>query len=147
MVAKNEHSDRSGCPVACALDIIGDHWTLLIVRDLMFLDKHEYKELIDSAEGISTNILSERLKKLECHEMIASIPHPESKKRKLYYLTNKGKDLIHTMVDIARWSEKHLSDLLDIPAERKKLLLKDPEGLKQMTLEQLKNWEKIYLAK
>ena len=142
MVQKKTHMEHSGCPVACALDIVGDHWTLLVIRDLMFLGIHEYKEMLAGAEGISSNILTDRLKRLEGNGLIASMPHPESRKRKLYYLTAKGKDLIHTMVHLIRWSEKHLSDRLEIPPEKRDLLVNDPDRFVALTLQQLVRWEK-----
>ncbi|MEJ2158568.1 MAG: helix-turn-helix domain-containing protein [Desulfobacteraceae bacterium] len=142
MVQKKTHMEHSGCPVACALDIVGDHWTLLVIRDLMFLGIHEYKEMLAGAEGISSNILTDRLKRLEGNGLIASVPHPQSRKRKLYYLTAKGKDLIHTMVHLIRWSEKHLSDRLEIPPEKKDLLVNGPDRFVALTLQQLARWEK-----
>jgi DNA-binding HxlR family transcriptional regulator len=63
MVAKIEHKQRSGCPIACALDLIGDHWTLLVIRNLMFLGIHEYKDMLKTEEQISSSILTDRLKK------------------------------------------------------------------------------------
>ena len=145
MVKKIEHWSRSGCPVACALDLIGDHWTLLIIRDLMFLGRHEYKDLLNAEEGISTNILSDRLKKLEDNGLIDSIPHPESGRRKLYYLLPKGKDLIHVMTHLARWSEKHLDHLVHIPPEKREPLVNQPDMLIKLTLRQLEEWENRFL--
>lgn len=142
-----EHSNRSSCPLACALDVIGDHWSLLVIRDLMFLGRHEYKDMLNAEEGISTNILSDRLKRLENRGLIDSIPHPESGKRKLYYLLPKGKDLIHILTHLARWADKHLGDLVEIPPEKRKMLLNQPDTLIQMTLQQLGEWEKRYLGK
>jgi DNA-binding HxlR family transcriptional regulator len=144
MVSKKEHRQRSGCPVACALDLIGDHWSLLIIRDLMFLNRHEYKDMLNSEEGISSNILSDRLKKLESAELISSFPHPESGRRKLYYLTSRGKDLIHIMIDIVLWSEKHLGSIVNIPADKKEVLLRDPELMITDTLKELAEWENAY---
>lgn len=141
MVLKKTHTERSGCPVACALDIVGDHWTLLVIRDLMFLGLHEYKEMLAGSEGISSNILTDRLKKLEFNGLIDSMIHPENRKRKFYYLTDKGKDLIHTLVHLVRWSHKHLSEHLKIPPEKKDLLVNDPDRLIELTLQHLKEWE------
>ncbi len=147
MVKKNAHKHRSGCPLACALDLIGDHWSLLIVRDLIFLDRHEYKDMLSSEEGISSNILSDRLKKLEAAKLVASIPHPESGRRKLYYLTARGKDLVYLLIDIARWSEKHLGDIVDIPPEKKELLTNNPDLMVELTLKDLDDWEKAHGVK
>lgn len=147
MVAKNEHHERTSCPVACALDIIGDHWSLLVIRNLMFLERHEYKDMIVCEEHISTNILSNRLKKLKACNIIDSFPHPQNKRRKLYYLTQKGKDTIDIMLSIARWADSHLGELVDMPPEIRHLLYNDPETLKQMTLAKIEAWEKENLPK
>jgi DNA-binding HxlR family transcriptional regulator len=141
MVSKIEHKNRTGCPIACSLDILGDHWTLLIIRNLMFLGLHEYKDMLKTEEQISSSILSDRLKKLECEGVIASIPHPDSKRRKLYYLTPNGKDLIHLMIEIVLWANSHLSERLDIPAEKKEILEKNPEKFKVLILQQIQKWE------
>lgn len=145
MVSKIEHKNRTGCPIACSLDILGDHWTLLVIRNLMFLDVHEYKDMLKTEEQISSSILSDRLKKLECEGVIASIPHPDSKRRKLYYLTPVGKDLIHLMMEIVLWANSHLSERLDIPAEKKELLEKNPEKFKTLILDKIQKWEEEHL--
>ncbi len=145
MVRKKTHAEHSGCPVACALDIVGDHWTLVVIRDLMFSGRHEYKDILNNPEGIASNILSDRLKKLEVNGLIDSMVHPENRKRKLYYLTTKGKDLIHVLVYLARWSQKYLPDQLEISPERKKLLVKDPDRLIALTLQQLEDWERDHI--
>ncbi len=145
MPEKTAHYSRSTCPLACALDLIGDHWTILIIRDLMFLGRHEYKDMLNGEEGISTNILSDRLKKLEENGIIDSIPHPDSGRRKLYYLLPKGKDLIHVLTYLARWSDRHLHDVVDIPHEKRALLLKAPEKLIEIVLHDLQEWEDNFL--
>ncbi|SHO57034.1 winged helix-turn-helix transcriptional regulator [Vibrio quintilis] len=146
MVAKIEHKTRTQCPVACALDIIGDHWTLLIVRDMMFFDVHEYKDMLESAEKISSSILSTRLRKLENDDIISAIPHPENGKRKLYYLTERGKGLVRVMIEIARWSDHNLPELIHIPQERRELLDAPLEDVTQIVFDKLEQWEKTYLS-
>ncbi len=146
MVQKKIHTQTSGCPVACALDIVGDHWTLLIIRDLMFQGLHEYKEMLAGSEGISSNILTDRLKKLTQNDLIASVVHPRDRKRKLYFLTVKGKALLDTMVHLIRWSEKYLSEHLEIPPEKKELLVNDPGRFMELTLLQIKEWEDANLT-
>ncbi|MDV7340696.1 helix-turn-helix domain-containing protein [Terasakiella sp. A23] len=141
MVAKIQHRNRTGCPIACSLDIIGDHWTLLVIRNLMFIGRREFKDMLEAEEQISSNILTIRLKKLEEAGLIAAIPHPDSKRRKLYYLLPMGKDLIDMMTDMVLWAQTHLSDYLDIPPEKQKLLEADPDGFKRVTLDNLKVWE------
>lgn len=145
MIAKVEHKDRTGCPVACSLDIIGDHWTLLIIRNLMFLGIHEYKDMLRTEEQISSSILTGRLKKLERDGLIASIPHPDSHRRKLYYLTPMGKDLIHLMTDLVVWANKHMAGTVNIPKHKKNMIEKDPEQLIRLTLQELDEWEKQFV--
>lgn len=145
MVAKVEHKHRTGCPVACSLDIIGDHWTLLIIRNLMFLGLHEYKDMLHTEEQISSSLLTDRLKKLERTGLVASVPHPESGRRKLYYLTAMGKDLIHMMTDLVVWANQHLRESVRIPPEKKALIEKDPGAFIRLTLQELERWERIYI--
>jgi DNA-binding HxlR family transcriptional regulator len=86
---------RSPCPIASALDILGDRWSLVVVRDLLFRDRHTYGELLDAPEGISTNILAERLRRLE-----------EAGIR--YRLTEKGEALRPVLVSMIRWANMHI---------------------------------------
>jgi len=146
MGKKNDHCDYSQCPVACALDIIGDRWTLLVIRDLLFTGRHEYKDMLSSDEGISTNILADRLKQLQSRGIIASVPHPENKTRKLYYLTQPGKDLIHVMIQIAIWADKHLTGVVSIPTDTRDLLINNTGAMIQYTLQELEKWEKEFIV-
>lgn len=145
MVAKVEHRTRTGCPIACSLDIVGDHWTLLIIRNLMFSGIHEYKDMLAKEEKISSSMLTTRLKKLESDGLIAAVGHPQSQKRKLYYLTPMGKDLIHMLVAMILWANQHLSEFLNIPEDKKTLLENDPQRFKKIVLTQLDEWESQYL--
>lgn len=145
MVAKIEHKQRTGCPVACSLDIVGDHWTLLIVRNLMFLGIHEYKDMLKTAELISSSILTHRLKKLELDGLIAAIVHPDSQRRKLYYLTAMGKDLIYLMTELVLWANKHMAASVNIPEHKKVMLEKDPGQFIRLTLQDLDTWEKQFV--
>lgn len=145
MVAKIEHSQRTGCPIACSLDIIGDHWTLLVVRNLMFLGVHEYKDMLACEEQISSSILTDRLKKLEQNGLISSAPHPKSQRRKLYYLTSRGKDLIYVLVPLVNWATTHIGDKLDIPPEKQALLDDGPDAFITAVLDHLDAWEREHL--
>jgi DNA-binding HxlR family transcriptional regulator len=142
MVTKNEHAQRSNCPVACGLDIIGDHWTLLIIRDLLMMGRHEFRDMLDAEEGISSNILTDRLNKLQAADLVRSIPHPDSKRRKLYYLTAQGKDLIYVIAELAKWSATHRPEQVIIPKERLALMRKGPQHFVKSTLQALAEWEK-----
>ena len=107
---------RSDCPVSYALDIFGDKWTLLIIRDLAFEGKKFYTEFLKSKEKIATNILSDRLRKLENNGVIESKVYEELKTKKEYSLTEKGKHLIPVLIEMILWSSKY-DNTLDIPQE------------------------------
>ena len=98
---------RSDCPISFALDIFGDKWTLLIVRDLMFKGKARYGDFMESEEGIATNILADRLEMLECAGIIRKAPHPKNKTKYIYSLTQKGIDLLPALIEIVLWSARH----------------------------------------
>ena len=127
--------------MACALDVLGDRWTLLIVRDLMFFNKHEYKDFLAGEEGISTNILSDRLKRLSDFGLVDVTPHPGIGTRKYYYLTQRGKGLVDTLVHLVRWSSENLRDKVRIPEDQLKLLQDNPQLMIDKTLEGLAQWE------
>ena len=93
---------RSPCPVACALDILGDRWTMLVVRDL-FLGRARFKDFTASPEGIPTNILTDRLDRLLSHGIIEQIPAEDGTKRLAYRLTEKGKSLGPVLKALRDW--------------------------------------------
>lgn len=139
------HCNKSSCPLAHALDILGDRWTLLIIRDMMFQGLHEYKEFLKAAEGISTNVLADRLRRLEAAGLIGWVPHPDYKNRKLYYLTKSGKGLADVMISMAAWAEKNI-ETVSLPPELREQLRKNPQSIIRETLDKLENWENIYLT-
>ena len=97
---------RSLCPVACALDVVGDRWTLLVIRDL-FGGKSRYGDFLDSAEKIPTNILADRLKRLEREGLIARVPYSTRPPRMEYHLTPEGRELGRAVDALARWGLTH----------------------------------------
>ena len=99
---------RSDCAVSFALDVFGDKWSLLIIRDLLFSEKRSYCEFLSSPEGIATNILASRLKSLEERGILTKTPDPQNGRRALYHLTPKGTDLLPILLEIMRWSAKHV---------------------------------------
>ena len=101
---------RSDCPIAGALDLLGDRWSLVIVRDLMFRGFREYGEFLEAGEGISTNILAERLERLTSAGAILRVEHPSDGKKYVYRLTEKGVDLAPLMIELALWGAKHVPD-------------------------------------
>ncbi|MEP4077079.1 winged helix-turn-helix transcriptional regulator [Haloferula sp.] len=100
-----EEGRRSPCPVACALDIFGDKWTLLVIRDLM-LGRSRFKDFAASPEGIPTNILSDRLERLQDKGLVAQVPATEGGKRMAYALTEKGESLLPILRSIRDWGLK-----------------------------------------
>ena len=99
---------RSSCLIASCLDLIGDKWSLLIIRDMLMFQKKTFKELVVSEEGIATNLLSARLKLLESLEVITKRKLPENKKENIYLLTEKGLDLAPLILEIVIWSDKYV---------------------------------------
>ena len=106
---------RSECPVSSSLDIFGDKWSLLIIRDIIFSNKCTYNDFLKSGEGIATNIWATRLKGLEENGLIEKSAHPESKAKKMYSITQKGIDLLPMILEIYIWADKYY----DIPANLK----------------------------
>jgi DNA-binding HxlR family transcriptional regulator len=98
---------RSTCPTCHALDIFGDKWTLLIVRDLMFKGKSRFGDFLTSEERIATNILTERLNRLEHCELIERRPDPANSRASIFVLTKKGRDLLPLMIEITMWATKY----------------------------------------
>ena len=107
---------RSACPVTNTLDVLGDKWTLLVIRDL-FLGKRYYREFADSPEGIPTNILADRLKRLELEGLLRREPYQERPIRYAYSLTPKGEDLLPVLAEIVLWANRHIPGTAKPPPE------------------------------
>lgn len=99
---------RSLCPINLALEIIGDRWSLLIVRDLMFSGRNHYRELLQSEEGISSNILAERLGRLVEVGVLSRTIDPAHKQKAIYKLTRMGIDLLPVIAALGSWGSKYL---------------------------------------
>jgi DNA-binding HxlR family transcriptional regulator len=100
---------RSDCPISSSLDIFGDRWSLLIVRDLMLHKTRTYGDFAKSQEKIATNILANRLQVLEDNGIIIKLPYPDNKVKSLYQLSQKGVDIIPVLIEIALWGGKYVS--------------------------------------
>ncbi len=127
---------RSDCPISCSLDIWGDKWSLLIIRDLIFSKKCRYSDFLKSEEGIATNILATRLQSLEANKIIEKIDDPEGKSKGFYKLTPMGIDLLPILIEIDLWSEKYFS----IPDDIKAILTevkKDRDGFIKKSIKEL----------
>ena len=130
-----DNKKRSDCPLSCSLDVFGDKWSLLIIRDLMFGNKCTYNDFLKSAEGIATNILASRLKGLEENGLIEKSTHPDSKAKILYKLTTKGIDLLPIIMEIYFWSDKYSTIPADIKATIKEAKKDKDKFVKQVTKE------------
>ena len=106
---------RSGCPISIALELLGDAWSLLVVRDLMFKGRRSFNEFLAGGEGIATNILADRLRRLEAGGIVAKRADPDDGRRVLYRLTRKGIDLAPVLVELILWSAAH--ERTDAPPE------------------------------
>jgi DNA-binding HxlR family transcriptional regulator len=118
------------------MGIFGDKWTLLIVRDMMFKGKRYYGEFTDPEEGISTNILADRLGKLVSNGVAEKERDPDNQSKFIYRLTVKGKELLPMMLAMVDWAEKHDPNT-EVPKEFIQKLRKDPDSLKKDILIQL----------
>ncbi|AYN02161.1 winged helix-turn-helix transcriptional regulator [Chryseobacterium sp. 3008163] len=128
---------RSNCPISSSLDVWGDKWSLLIVRDLMFKKQSTYGDFLKSDEKIATNILASRLLMLEENGIISKQDHPDSKAKVLYKLTEKGINLLPLLIEINLWAEKYS----EIPESQKIILnavKKDKVGFIKAKIEELK---------
>lgn len=103
-----EKKFRSSCMIASVLDLIGDKWSLLLVRDMLLQHKKTYKEMAASPESVATNLLSSRLKMLESLELITKRKLPSNKKENIYLLSEKGIELAPIIMEIVIWSDKNV---------------------------------------
>lgn len=120
---------RSDCPISSALDLIGDKWTLLVVRDLLFLGNRRFGELLSSPEKIPTNILSDRLRRLEEHGLVVKVSYQERPPRYEYQLTAKGADLFPVLRALSQWANRHIPGTLVPPPD---LVEKAEEAIRKL---------------
>ena len=142
---------RSKCPISCALDIFGDKWSLLIIRDMIFFQKKTFKEFLSSQEKIASNILSSRLKSLEKIGIISKNKILNNKKTNIYKLTNSGLKLIPFFLEMIIWSKDNIQNFKDNPKQIE-LLIQQSIGLDESLTfsikskqEYIDNIQKIYL--
>jgi DNA-binding HxlR family transcriptional regulator len=104
---KQTQARRSACPIAYALDFVGDRWTLIVLRDLIMVRKRHFQEFLASDEKIASNILASRLKLLERAGLATREPDPAHGRRVIYAPTGKALDLLPVMVELMRWTARH----------------------------------------
>ena len=105
---------RSGCPISSALDIVGDKWSLLIIRDMLVKHKKTFKEISNSDEKIAPSILSARLKLLESYKLIFKTKVPDNKKENIYLLTEKGIRLTPIIIEFSLWGNSNMREFNEI---------------------------------
>lgn len=121
---------RSNCPISFALDLVGDKWSLLILRDIIFWEKRFYKDFAESNEAIATNILSNRLKALESNGFILKKRDVDDQKRFIYSPTEKGLDILPVLIAIMRWSDKYNTESKMRPSIMN-MIRNDPQGFEE----------------
>mgnify|MGYP000300745944 FL=1 len=109
MARTPRRESRSGCPIATTLDILGDRWSLIIVRDMM-LGKKRFAEFLESPEAITTSVLSDRLSSLESAGLVERKPYQKRPPRFEYLLTDKGRALRPVLQEVCRWANKTMPD-------------------------------------
>lgn len=104
---KKDNRRRSDCPISYALDIFGDKWSLLIIRDMLFKQRRRFGQFADAEEKVSTNILADRLARLEAEDLVTKKPDPENGRQFVYALTPKALDLTPMLIEMILWSAKY----------------------------------------
>lgn len=118
---------RSGCPVSISLETLGDRWSLLIIRDLMVRGYTTFKQFEESDERIATNILTDRLRRLQRNGLIVTEPDQDDRRRTRYRLTEKGMDLAPLLLELLIWGAQHEETM--VPAELIAQMAQDREGV------------------
>ena len=109
MTRRSKLDARSACPLSCALELIGDRWTILVLRDLL-VGKKRFSEFLESPEKISTNILSDRLAMMENKGLVKAVAYSERPKRFEYQLTEKGDGLLPALQELCKWGNRFMPD-------------------------------------
>ncbi len=127
---------RSGCPLNASVETLGDRWSLLIIRDMMLRGFRTYKEFLESFEGIATNILADRLRKLQAYGIITTERDPSDGRRLFYLLTEKGIDLAPVLTEMVLWAARHEE------TENQALVRKMKKDKEQLLAEVRQRWAK-----
>jgi len=135
-------NSRSGCPINLTVEVIGDKWSMIIIRGIMFDGKRHFRELLNAEEKIASNILTDRLSMLEREGIITKRPDPDHKQKYIYSLTAAGIDLLPLMVEIGAWSLKH-RNVDQAKGKHAEMLVK---GGKELQKELRKNLMKEHLS-
>ncbi len=135
---------RCDCPISSALDILGDKWTLVLVKQMLLEDKRTFKDFLESEEAIASNILSSRLKMLEEFKIIRKEKLPDNKKTNLYRLSEKGLGLAPVIIELALWSGEHVREFHPGIEMDSRLTHRSKKAFVQQLVENYKaKWEKL----
>lgn len=126
-MSEQKKPDWNGCPTRYAAGIVGDKWCFLLLRDVLLHGKRTYREFLGSPEGISTNILANRLAKLEALGMLTREPDPRKASSICYFPTQKSKDFLPALVSMMVWATRH-DEATEAPASFAASFFKDPAG-------------------
>lgn len=135
---------RSDCPISFALDVFGDKWSLLIIRDMLFEGKSSYNDFLNADEGIATNVLTDRLRMLERRGIIKTARDKQDARKRIYTLTERGLDLLPILVELTLWSAEHDPDAAP-PDAFTKAARRDKSGLIRSLRRGIKN-DRYYCA-
>lgn len=140
---KHQLQRRSNCPISFSLDLVGDSWSLLIIRDIVFAGKRTFGEFLASDEGIARNILASRLSRLESIGLIKKKPYPGDRRKDLYELTDAGLDLIPILLELSAWGAKHEPETAEAQAWLTDIRI-DKDSLIQLIKETVKNGGSVF---
>lgn len=129
---------RCDCPVTTALDIVGDKWTLVVIKLMLLEQKKTFKEFSESNESIAPSILSDRLKKLEKIKYLVKVKPPDNNKTNLYFLTEKGLSLTPVIMELVLWSHNNIKPIVDISLKAAVVDIKDKKKLQQAIVKRYK---------
>src|SRR5690349_18275425 len=101
-------NSRSGCPISFSLEMVGDAWSLLILRDIIYFGRKTYNEFLASDEGIARNILADRLVQLQAKGLLIKKPHPADRRKEIYEVTQDGLELVPILLELAEWGSKRV---------------------------------------
>jgi len=142
---KKAQTRRSDCPINFSLEMVGDSWSLLIIRDIVYFGKKTYGEFVTSRESIARNILADRLLKLEQKGVLIKNPHPKDGRKDVYQLTEKGLALIPLLLDMADWGFTY-DKQTDAPASWIQLVRTNREEMLKLIYQAVRNGDAIFVG-
>lgn len=135
---------RSNCPINYSLELVGDKWSLLIIRDMVYFGKKTYGEFLNSDEGIARNILANRLVQLTEDGIIIKTPHPDDRRKDIYKLTEKGLGLIPILLDMADWGSRQFDS--GVPEDWLELIRRDRNNMIELITETVRAGGAIFVG-